>query len=142
LHKVASLVERPGPLGFVEQCDMVGGWGRTAEALVAVVVNVLNEGLHLSPRRFDGDFLPFSPYFVARQGLLQAFHEWSVAREEDAVGAGVGVGRLRGDIETDERFAASGNSRDEADRFLRVAPSVFDNLKNCIRGACEFLARC
>lgn len=129
LHEVRGLGTVPGALGLVKDHDMVCGWPRVAQRLVAEVVDVLDESLHgLAGVGLGGSLAAgLAPFdIVAGQRLAQHGDERTIAGEEDGVRWGLGVASLGREVQPHQGLAGPGYTGDEADELAFVRAGFFD----------------
>jgi hypothetical protein len=125
LHEARGLLAVPGPLGLVENDDVVGGGSRIPQALVAKMMDVLNEhpcptaGVRLR-RAPAGATCALDP--VPGKGFLEHGDERPVAGEMHSRFSALPGRRGSGEVETDQGLPRPGDTRHETHAFPRSGP--------------------
>src|SRR5437899_6368155 len=102
-HEVGRLPERPGPLRFIEDRDMLIGRPRVDQQVVTKVMHVLDERLHtlghFSLSRANAKIL-LPTKLITSQRFAKHGNERTVPRKENSMRRLMDVAALSGDVKT------------------------------------------
>lgn len=145
MHKTGGLSQVPRTLRLIEDDNVLYGWSRIGQHIIAKVVDVLNERFDtladLSLSRPNAAAL-LTCNFITGECFPEYRDKWTVAREEYRMGRLVGVSPVSGNIQTHQGLTGSRYTRDEGNEFASLCPCLVHKLFNTARGNVQIPRTC
>lgn len=144
-HERRCLLAVPRALRFIEDRHVLRRGLRVDHAVIAKVMDVLDEGFDMPASHGLGHGstgLAFAPHLIADQRLSQDRNQGSVAGQEHAIQRTRRVHVPRRDVQAHEGLAGSRYTGQQADDLAAFALSVGDHAAHIGRAACQIGGAC